>query len=72
MKENTIQKLSEEINDLQIKNYQLKSHSEKMEKIQEREYFEQDKLISENNLMKKNNEYLNYSFLLEVYFLIWK
>ena len=30
-----------------------------MEKIQEREYYEQDKLISENNLMKKNNEYLN-------------
>ena len=59
LKENTIQKLSEEISDLQIKNYQLKSHSEKMEKIQEREYFEQDKLISENNLMKKNNEYLN-------------
>jgi len=59
LKENTIQKLSEEITDLQIKNYQLKTQSEKMEKIQEREYYEQDKLISENNLMKKNNEYLN-------------
>ena len=59
LKENTIQKLSEEITDLQIKIYQLKTQSEKMEKIQEREYYEQDKLISENNQMKKNNEYLN-------------
>ena len=59
LKETTIQKLSEEITDLQIKIYQLKTQSEKMEKIQEREYYEQDKLISENNLMKKNNEYLN-------------
>ena len=59
LKETTIQKLSEEITDLQIKIYQLKTQSEKMEKIQEREYYEQDKLISENNQMKKNNEYLN-------------
>ena len=59
LKDTTIQKLSEEITDLQIKIYQLKTQSEKMEKIQEREYYEQDKLISENNQMKKNNEYLN-------------
>ena len=38
LKETTIQKLSEEIHDLQINNYNLKIQSENMEKINEKEY----------------------------------
>ena len=59
LKETTIQKLSEEIHDLQINNYNLKIQSENMEKINEKEYEQKEDLITENISMKKNNEYLN-------------
>ena len=58
LKENEIHKLSEEIRDLQLNNLQLKSKTEKMEKIQERDYAEQEELFSENVAIKKDNEYL--------------
>ena len=57
--ETTIAKLSEEIRDLQLKNYNLKTHSEKMEQLNEKEYAQQEELIIENIEIKKNNEYLN-------------
>ena len=57
LKENEIHKLSEEIRDLQLNNLKLKSQTEKMEKIQERDYAEQEELYSENMALKKDNGY---------------
>ena len=58
LKETTIQKLSAEINELEIENHQLKKKSEKMEEIKEYEQAEQEEIISQNIKMKKDNEYL--------------
>ena len=58
LKETTIQKLSAEINELEIENHQLKKKSEKMEEIKEYEQAEQEEIISQNIKMKKDNKYL--------------
>ena len=65
MKESAIQKLNKEIQGLELENLQLVNQSERKDKLKEKDYIEIDKLVSENEKIKRELGYLNEQLKLE-------